>query len=58
MCIRDSRRAAGKGITMDILIQVNSAQEDSKFGITTDETEGLIKEILDNCENVRIRRCV
>ena len=50
-----NRRAAGKGITMDILIQVNSAQEDSKFGITTDETEGLIKEILDNCENVRIR---
>ena len=50
-----NRRAAGKGITMDILIQVNSAQEDSKFGIITDETEGLIKEILDNCENVRIR---
>ncbi len=49
------KRAAGKGITMDILIQVNSAQEDSKFGITTDETEGLIREILDNCENVRIR---
>ena len=40
---------------MDILIQVNSAQEDSKFGITTDETESLIKEILDKCENIRIR---
>ena len=40
---------------MDILLQVNSAQEDSKFGISTDETEGLIMEILDSCENVRIR---
>ena len=49
------KRAKGKGITMDILIQVNSAQEESKFGVTTDETEMLIKEILDTCENIRIR---
>lgn len=49
------KRAAKCGRTMDILIQVNSAQEESKFGISTDETEKLINEILDNCENVRIR---
>lgn len=49
------KRAENHGITMDILIQVNSAQEESKFGISTDETEKLIHEILDNCENVRIR---
>ena len=49
------KRAEKHGITMDILIQVNSAQEESKFGISTDETEKLIHEILDNCENVRIR---
>ena len=49
------KRAAQHGLVMDILIQVNSAQEDSKFGITTDETESLIKEILDKCENIRIR---
>lgn len=49
------KRAAQHGLVMDILIQVNSAQEDSKFGITTDETETLIKEILDKCENIRIR---
>lgn len=49
------KRAAQHGIVMDILIQVNSAQEESKFGITTAETEELIKEILDTCENVRIR---
>ena len=40
---------------MDILIQVNSAMEESKFGITTEETGQMIKEILANCPNVRIR---
>ena len=49
------KRAAQHGITMDILIQVNSAQEESKFGISTDETEGLIRDILDKCPNIRIR---
>lgn len=49
------RRAAQHGITMDILIQVNSAQEESKFGISADETEGMIRDILDKCPNIRIR---
>lgn len=49
------KRAAAKGIKMDILLQINSAQEESKFGITVDETETLIKQILENCENVNIR---
>lgn len=49
------RRAAQHGITMDILIQVNAAQEESKFGITTEETGKLIHEILEHCEHVRIR---
>lgn len=50
-----NKRAAQHGIVMDILVQVNSAQEESKFGITTAETEKLIREILDTCENIRIR---
>lgn len=50
-----NKRAAQHGLTMDILIQVNSAQEESKFGITTDETEELIRMILDNCSNINIR---
>lgn len=49
------KRAAQHGVTMDILIQVNSAKEESKFGITTEETGQMIKEILANCPNVRIR---
>lgn len=50
-----NKRAAQHGLTMDVLIQVNSAQEESKFGITTDETEELIRMILDNCSNINIR---
>ena len=50
-----NKRAAQHGIVMDILIQVNSAMEESKFGITTDETDSLIEEILKNCPNIRIR---
>lgn len=49
------KRAGQKGITMDILLQVNAAQEESKFGLSLDETEALINEILENCENIRIR---
>lgn len=50
-----NKRAAQHGLVMDILLQVNSAEEESKFGITTDETEKLIRDILDTCENIRIR---
>ena len=50
-----NKRAAQHNLTMDILIQVNSAEEESKFGITTEETEQLIKDILDTCPNVKIR---
>lgn len=49
------RRASQHGITMDILLQVNSAGEESKFGISPDETEKLISDILQTCPNVRIR---
>jgi len=49
------KRAARHGRVMDILIQVNSAQEESKFGISTEETGKLIHDILESCENIRIR---
>ena len=49
------RRAKQHNKTMDILIQVNSAQEESKFGIGTEETEQLLSDILERCENIRIR---
>jgi PLP dependent protein len=49
------RRAAQRRTTMDILVQVNAAQEESKFGITTEETGKLIEDILDSCQNIRIK---
>ena len=50
-----NKRAQQHGITMDILIQVNSAQEESKFGVSVDETEELLRMILDNCHSIRVR---
>lgn len=49
------KRAKQHNLTMNILIQVNSAMEESKFGITTAETGQLINDILTECPNVRIR---
>lgn len=50
-----NKRALQHDLTMDILIQVNSAEEESKFGITTEETGSMIREILETCPNIRIR---
>ncbi len=49
------KRAKQHSLVMDILIQVNSAEEESKFGITTEETQKMITDILQNCTNVRIK---
>lgn len=49
------KRAAQHGVTMDILVQVNTAMEESKFGITSEETGKLIEDILERCPNIRIR---
>lgn len=40
-----SQDAVKKGINVDILIEVNVAEEDSKFGLKTEETEELIRQI-------------
>lgn len=50
-----NKRAQQHDLTMDILIQVNSAMEESKFGIATGETGQIIRDILDTCPNVNIR---
>lgn len=49
------KRAAQHGITMDILVQINAAEEESKFGISKEETGRMIQDILDSCPNIRIR---
>lgn len=48
------RRAGALGKTMDILVQVNAAMEESKFGVPKEETGRLIETILDQCPNLRI----
>ena len=40
-----SKEASKKGVTAEILIEVNVAQEDSKFGVTVEQTEELIRQI-------------
>ncbi|MDO4519592.1 MAG: YggS family pyridoxal phosphate-dependent enzyme [Eubacteriales bacterium] len=47
------QEAAKKDIIMPILIEVNIAEEESKFGVTEDETEALVQEI-SNYPHVRI----
>ena len=48
------RRAAQAGKVMDILIQVNAAGEESKFGLGSEEAKQLAKEVL-RLKNVKIR---
>jgi len=50
-----NKRAGQHGKIMDILIQVNSAMEESKFGISAEDTGNLINDILKSCPNIRIK---
>lgn len=49
------KRAGNAGLKMDILIQINSAMEETKTGIAIGEVKGLCEQIVDNLKNVRIR---
>lgn len=49
------KRAAQRDIKMNILIQVNSAGEESKFGIAVDEVKPLIDYIAENCRNLVVK---
>lgn len=50
-----NKRAGAHGKVMDILVQINPANEESKFGVSIDEAGKLVEEILDSCENIRVR---
>lgn len=47
--------ARKRNIIADILIEVNVAQEETKFGITTDDVLFMIQEISDKLTNVRVK---
>ena len=49
------KRAGNAGRTMDILIEINSAMEETKSGIAAGDLKALAEEISAECSNVRIR---
>ena len=49
------KRAAKIDRVMDVLVQVNSAEEESKFGVGVDETEALIESIRTECPHINIK---
>ncbi|MGI6731396.1 MAG: YggS family pyridoxal phosphate-dependent enzyme [Anaerovoracaceae bacterium] len=50
-----NKRAQQKNIIMDVLIQVNAADEESKFGVSIGDAEQLVRDILDSFPNIRIK---
>ena len=48
------KQAKKHSLTADVLVEVNMANEDSKFGIPPEETEAFIREI-SKFENIRVR---
>ena len=49
-----NKRAAAAGIVIDILAEINVAEEDSKFGITCDTAEDTVRE-MSRLKNIRVR---
>ena len=49
------RRAARHGVNMDILLEVNTAADEAKYGVAPEDAESLIRQILEECPHVRIR---
>lgn len=50
-----NKRAGNAGLVMDILIEINVGEEETKTGIQAEELVDLAKKITDICENVRLR---
>ncbi len=48
-------RASNAGLTMDVLIQINTAGEENKYGITFADAPALVGEILKECNSVHIK---
>lgn len=48
------KRAKAIGKRMDVLIQINSAMEETKGGIPASELKSITEEILEECENIRV----
>lgn len=49
------KRAKAHDLVMDVLVQINPADEESKFGVSVEEAGELVRDILDACDNVKIK---
>jgi pyridoxal phosphate enzyme (YggS family) len=49
------KRAETKGLTQQILLQVNSANEESKAGVSVEEATDVYHDILQNCPNLHLK---
>lgn len=49
------KRAAAAGLVIDVLIEINSAMEETKSGIPTSELKQLAQDITEQCENLRLK---
>lgn len=49
------KRAKEHNKIMDILVQINPAEEESKFGVSLDEVENLVLSIASSCDNICIK---
>lgn len=49
------KRASAIGRTMDVLLQVNAAHEESKFGVDPKDLRQLLTDILESCPSVKVR---
>ena len=48
------KRSEAAGLTTDILIEINSAMEETKSGIAADDLKQLVTEITEECSSVRV----
>lgn len=48
------KRAEQHDIHMDVLIQVNTAHEESKFGVSPDEVDELLTQIQEHCPRITV----
>ena len=46
--------AVKKGVTQDILLEINAGEEESKSGFVFGDVENAVREITEKCKNVRI----
>lgn len=50
-----NKRSEAAGLVTDVLIEINSAMEETKSGIAAADLRGLTEEITSECANVRVR---